>query len=1114
MKKNKMGRHYTRSFLIKVMKCYIILFFISIAELFSSNMYAQNLTLNFVNVELKSVLEDIEEKSEFSFFYNNNLIDNSQSVSINVKEKALADVLMLLFKETDIDYKFLKNQIVLFPKGNAEISKELQQLISENPSAENSRGSARILTSKALAQSQVSGTVLDEQGLPVPGANVLVQGTEVGVVTDIDGNFSLKASPGDTLEVSYIGFETVEVAATEEPMTITLRISLDQLDEVIVTGYGSQRKARVTGSALNLNMEAINGVPRAAIQESLQGNLAGVLVTSTSGQPGATPNVRIRGVGSFDAASPLYVIDGYQTTDASVMVSLNPNDIEQITVLKDAAATSIYGTRGANGVIVIQTKSGVPGKTEVSYSVQSGLSSATVAERFKPLNTSELQELLVEGVQNANIRDNDADALAYLVDNGFNPNVNTDWYDLLTRDGLYQQHDLSVRGGSEKTRFYISGGYYNQEGIIKSSALERLNSRIKVDHSFNDKLNIGVNLSYNKNISHVRPDGGILANPVRAIYRLRPDISPYNEDGTYNTDFDTTNNPVAQEKNEVRKNTTHRILAGANLNYNFAKGLSFESMINMNQAFRDNFLRFPSGYGDARPIGRGEQDTDFLFTWLFRNLLKYDVNWGDHYLTSFGGYELQKTRNKETDLTVENIPDGFEDLINGSLPTTASTEKIHSGLNSVFVNAEYSYADKYLISGSVRRDGSSNFGDNKRYGIFWSVGVGWNIAKEGFMDDVDFISDLKFRFSYGANGNDPVSGIYNLYSVNDYNGSPGLYFSALGNRNIKWEVNNPLNLGVDFSLFGGRVQGSFDWYKRETRDLLRDRPISATNGDTSIAANIGSMENTGMEFNVTTRNILNSDDGFNWTTSFNITTNENKVTKLSDDNEPIVNATSIIKVGEDFETFYLPIYAGVDLANGNALWYTDESRSEVTSVFNNASQGIIGKATPDFYAGLRNSFSYRGVTLDFQLYTAWGGLVYDTWERYNSSDGSRSLGDTGNLTRGTYERRWQNPGDITDVPAFVYGNTQTGSSSQSSSRFVYDGSFIRLREVSLSYILPLSAVEPIGLSNVRVYVKGNNLYTYIKDDRLGKDPEAGADGRLNQEIPITKTLYLGLDITF
>ena len=1113
MKKNKMGRHYTRSFLIKVMKCYIILFFISIAKLFSSSMYAQNLTLNFENAKLKSVLDDIETKSEFSFFYNNNLIDNSQNVSINVKEKSLAEVLILLFKETNIDFKFLKNQIVLFPKGNTPVPEQLPDLVYASSEIEENNESPGS-TSEQWEQNQVNGTVLDEDGLPIPGANVLLQGSEVGVVTDMDGNFTLKANEGDILEVSYIGFETVEVTATAEPMTITLKISLDQLEEVIVTGYGSQRKSRVTGSALNMNIEAINGVPRAAVQESLQGNIAGVLVTASSGQPGNTPSVRIRGVGSFDSSSPLYVIDGFQTTDEEVMVSLNPSDIQQITVLKDAAATSIYGTRGANGVIVIQTKSGVSGKTEVSYSTQSGLSSATVAERFKPLNTYELQELLVEGVLNANIRDNNADALEYLENNGFNPNVNTNWYDLLTREGLYQQHDLSIRGGSEKTRFYISGGYFNQEAIIKASSLERLNSRIKVDHSFNDKLNVGVNLSYNKHISHERPNAGALANPVRAIYRTRPDISPYNEDGTYNFDFNSTHNPLAQAEEEKRKYITHRILAGANLNYNFAKGLSFESMINMNQAFLDNTIRLPSGFGSGRPVGRGEQDTDFLFTWLFRNLLKYELNWNDHYLTAFAGYELQKTRNKETDLTVENIPDGFEDLINGSLPTTASTEKIQSGLNSVFVNAEYAYADKYLISGSVRRDGSSSFGDNNKYGVFWSVGLGWNMAKEGFMDDVEFISDLKFRFSYGANGNDPVSGIFNLYSINDYNNNPGIYFSALGNPNIKWEVNNPLNFGLDYSFLEGRIQGSFDWYKRETRDLLRARPISATNGDTSIAENIGAMENSGMEFNVITRNIINQDNGFNWTTSLNITTNKNKVTKLTGNDEPIVTPTSITKVGEDYETFYLPMYAGVDPANGNALWYTDESRSEVTAVFSNASPGIIGKATPDFYAGLRNSFSYRGVTLDFQLYTAWGGMVYDTWERYNSSDGSRRLSDMGNVTRGTYERRWQKPGDITDVPAFVYGNTQTGSISQSSSRFVYDGSFIRLREVSLSYNLPLSAIESIGLSKARVYVKGNNLYTYIKDDRLERDPEAGYDGRLDQEIPITKTIFLGLDITF
>ncbi len=1116
MKKNNYGGVFSKSFLIKVMRAYILLFLITICRVFSSEGYSQRVSLNFENIELEKIFREIESRSDYSFFYSNNVIDNSQRVSINVQDEKLERTLQLLFQNTNIDFTFVKNQIVLFPRDSVDIKKEIEELIPKNQSFIDEEEVKDYVDSlvKIIMQNPITGTVVDNTGYPLPGATVLIRGTDTGVQTDFDGNFTIQAKPGDILVISYVGFETVEVTATKKPLKVALLESVNQLNEVIITGYGVQRKSRVTGSAANLDLSAITGVPRAAVQESIQGNIAGVLVTSSSGQPGATPNVRIRGVGSFDSAFPLYVIDGFQTTDAGVIASLNPNDIEAISVLKDAASTSIYGTRGANGVIVIQTKSGRDGKTKVSYSTQSGFTSATVADRFKPLNTSELQELLVEGVQNAGIRNTDTEALDFLVSNGFNPDIDTDWYDLITRDGLYQQHDLSVRGGGEKTRFFLSGGYFNQEGIILGSGFERMNSRLKLDHHFSDRLKTSAYMSYNKSISKVRPTGGAFANPVRSIYRLRSDISPFNDDGTFNFDFNNTHNPIAQAQQEIRRNITHRILAGANLSYDIIDGLAYESVINMNQTFQDQFLRLPAGFGDGRPTGRGEQDSNFLFTWLFRNMLKYNKSWNDHNVSAFAGYELQKVRNKFSDLTVENIPDGFEDLNNGSLPTLASTEKVQSGLNSVFLNAEYSFADTYLISGSIRRDGSSSFGSNNRYANFWSVGVGWNIANESFMDALGFINTLKFRASYGENGNDPVSGIFNLFSVNDYDGNPGLVFSDLGNPDIKWEVNKPLNIGLDYSFFNGRILGSFDWYKRETTDLLRNRPISATNGDTSIAENIGSMENTGIEFDVTTRNLIETNHGFSWNTNFNITINRNEVTKLSGDNEPIIGTTSIIAVGEDFETFYLPVYAGVDPANGNALWYTDETRSEITANYNNADQAIIGRATPDFYAGLRNTISYKGLSLDFQLYTAWGGLVYDTWNRFTNSDGSRRLATTGNVSRGTYERRWQRPGDITDVPAFVYGNTQTGSSSQRSSRFIYDGSYVRLREVSLAYQLPNSAIGVIGLSTARIYLKGNNLYTFLKDDRLERDPEAGSDGRLNQEIPISKAIFLGLDITF
>ncbi len=1107
------------------MKIHSILICITLTILFSFNVYSQKISISLDKVTLQMAIKEIEKKSKYHFFYNNSLIDISKKVSFKANKQKVSKILNGLFSKTNVDFRIYKNQIVLFPKSvntSEQVFKNVLDYIEEK-SIDQPQEDA--IKKNRLLQNYIKGYVTGENNFPLPGVNVLVKGTQKGGLTNFDGNYEVEANPGDILVFSYIGFVTKEIVVTTNNINVTLKEDVNTLEQVIVTGYGVQRKSRLTGAVLNVNLNAINAIPRAAIQESIQGNIAGVLVTSDSGQPGATPNVRIRGVGSFESAFPLYVIDGFQTKDATVITSLNPNDIEAISVLKDAAATSIYGVRGANGVIVIKTKSGVAGITQVSYSIQSGLSSATVAERFKPLNTPELQELLIEGLQNAGIRNNDADALEFLVNNGFNPNVNTDWYDLLTRDGLYQQHNLSIKGGSENTRFYISGGYFNQEGVILASQLERMNTRLKIEHRFTDRLKVDLNISYNKSISKVRPDGGAFANPVRSIYRIRPDISPYNEDGTFNFNFNGTQNPVAQAQEEIRKNIDHRILAGAGVSYKVANGLTFESLINMNQTFQDEFIRLPAGFGDGLPSGgRGEQDSNFLFSWLFRNLLRYDQNWKNNSLTAFGGYEFQKTRNKLSDLTVENIPDGFEDLINGSLPTLAATEKEQSGLNSIFLNAEYAHKERYLISGSVRRDGSSNFGKNNRFAVFWSVGMGWNIANEPFMDSVSFVNDFKLRTSYGVNGNDPETGILNLFGVDDYNGNPGLLFNAVGNPNIKWELNKAYNIGLDYALFNTRIQGSIDWYTRKTTDLLRQLPISAANGGggeedidetSNITSNIGSMENTGIEFNITTRNIVSNTRGFTWTTNFNFTANKNEVTKLTEEGGlPIIEGTRITAIGEDIETFYLPRYAGVDPENGNALWYTDNTRTVVTAIYNNAEAVIIGHATPDFYAGLRNSFSYKGITLDFQLYTNWGGLVYDTWNRFTNSDGSRRLSSTGNVSRGTFERRWQKPGDITDVPAFVYGNTQTGSSSFRSSRFIYDGSYVRLREITLSYDVPSDAIYKIGLTNARVYIKGNNLYTYIKDSRLERDPESGSDGRLNQEIPISRTLFLGLDIIF
>lgn len=963
----------------------------------------------------------------------------------------------------------------------------------------------------------VTGTVTDNKGIPIPGANVIIQNTSTGVNTDFEGEFSLQAPADGTLVISYLGFQTQEKGINNKnTIKVILEEDVSKLDEVIITGYSVQKKERVTGSAEAIDVDNLVASPRGALQESFQGNVAGVQVTSNTGQPGAVPNVNIRGVGSFEGSSPLYVVDG-MPVDPAVMVSLNPNDIEAVSVLKDAAATSIYGARGANGVIVIQTRSGKAGQTVVRYSGQQGWSNPAVADRFKPLSTPEFQELMVEGVMNADLASTEEEALVYMIDNGFNPNVNTDWYDLNTRTGLFSQHNIDISGGNEDTRFFISGGYYKQEGVIPATDLERMNSRVKLDHDYNDNISIGVNLSYNKTIQNVRPSGGSHGGPVRAIYRIQPFISPYDAEGNFAYNFNNKNNPLALAKDDIRRNITHRILAGANLNYRLTDYLSYESSINMNTSFEDFFERLPAAHGDAAPIGSGHQDNNTLFSWTFRNLLRFDQTFGEsHSLTAFGGYEMTRYRNKYSSLGATNILDGFEDLVNASVPVEASTSKTIYGLNSAFTNAEYSYKDKYLVSGSIRRDGSARFSEANRHGFFWSIGLGWNIAKENFLENQNIIDDLKLRGSYGINGNDAIGNnrFKTYYSANAYNGQVGRFFEQLGNPSIQWEENKPLDIGLDFAFFNRRLNGSFDWYRREASNLLRFSPISATNGNTRIPANIGSMENKGIEISLTTRNFVSDTNGFEWRSDFNFTSNKNKITKLENNNEPIIETSEIIAVGEDINTFYLPLYAGVDSENGNALWYTDASRKETTTVYAKAEPAIVGKSTPDFYGSFRNTFEYKNFSLGFLFYVSYGGKVYDYWARYTQHDGSRRLSNNGALSRGTYERRWQNPGDITDIPRIVYGNTQSGGGSMHSSRFIYDGSYIRLREAELAYDFTPNSIKRIRLSQLRVFVKGNNLWTWIKDDRLEKDPEAGLNGRLDQNLPISSTIFIGLNATF
>ncbi len=994
------------------------------------------------------------------------------------------------------------------------------------------------LTLLGISQKTVTGTVTDTDGETLIGVNILIQGTDRGTATDIDGNFRIEvAGPDAALEFSYTGYETiVEIVGNRSIINISMSSGATTLDEIVITGYGTQRKGAITGAVSELKSDKIEQVPVASFEGTLQGNIAGLQATGIDGTPGGNTQIRIRGIGSITASSePLYVVDGILVQSGSisglngnggrstnVMAAINPNDIESVTVLKDASSMAIYGSRGANGVILITTKSGKKGKAKIELKTQVGMNRIASDKLLKPLNREQYTQLFLEGYINGG--DTPAEAQAnfdnrfrQLTDPETGQPTDTDWLEEITQTGFNQSYDLSASGGNDAARYFFSASYFDQESHIIGSDFDRLSSRMNLDVKANDYITISNRLSVSSTNQNGFVDGSAWANPLYNAFLLSPLIPIKDEAGLFNSDHKNYfpmggNNPVgALSGDDLRETTQLRFMDNFSVSVNFLKDFTFKSQWNLDYIQIDESQYKNRRYGDGRNSGGYVQE----YTTLDKNWLgTQSLNWNKtldnvHDLGVFVAYEAQKSTRKTNYGYGEDFPnDKLKTLASAASAYEASATRSEFTFASVFSKVNYSYQGKYYLDATYRRDGSSRFGADKRWGNFYSFGLAWSIGDENFIQDLGFIDYMKLRTSYGVTGNAaignfPSRGLYGY--GRDYDGSPGGEPAQIANPELTWETQKNFNIGLDFNVFK-RVSGTVEYFNRVSSDLILDVPISLTTGFDVLTQNFAEMENNGIELSLNVGIIEQKD--FTLDVGFNTTFLNNKLTKL---NEAYTDGTKRREEGLDYQSYYLYGWAGVDQSNGDPLWYTNDSETETTNDIDNAERYLIGKsATPDSYGGFNLNMSYKGFSLSSQVSFSAGNWLYEPNLRFIHGDGRLTPRSTSTWA---FENRWVPGSTDALLPQHVWGDTK-GGQNRDNSRYLYDGTFARLRNVTLSYNLPQEFISSANLSSVRVYLRGTNLLTWTKDKDLFIDPEQAINGIANSLTPAIKSFTFGLDIGF
>ncbi|WP_460471584.1 SusC/RagA family TonB-linked outer membrane protein [Emticicia fontis] len=999
----------------------------------------------------------------------------------------------------------------------------------------------------------VTGKVTStEDGSPLPGVSITVKGTTKGTTSNVDGTFRISVPANGVLQASFIGFTTLEQPINNRTIVNFLLVPATQtLNEVVVTGYGSQIKRDLTGNIVKIKGSEVADMPVTTFEQSIQGKAAGVQINQGTGKLAQGIQIRVRGQSSVSASNnPLYVIDGIPITSGDLSVAggatnptvdINPQDIESIEILKDASAGAIYGARAANGVVLITTKKGKSGKTNVTFGVQYGKSRPTNVLKF--LNTQQYMDFYRKAAANSDAIEGydvtDPDSYSAYMESFFQTQslgtlgtakqVDTNWSDLAYQDAPSQQYDLSVSGGSEKTTIFMSGQFLDQQGILVGNAFNRMTGRMNLTHKVTDKLTVGMNMgltrSYNQRVSGDRQ----FDNPQQLV--ALPPMTPATDPETGlpvgsppgDISIPVYYNALINIGNAYYNTTVHRNIGNVFGEYKFFKGLKFrtELAIDLLNQQEEQYYNSKTQRNFGAPLGYGYNRFVRVENYNTNNYFVYDNVIGAHAFDATAGMSFQNSVTKSNAAEGRDFPsDAYRMIASSARKTDASSAESRFDFLSYFARVNYKFNDRYLLGLSARTDASSRFGRDNRYGFFPAVSAGWVLSEENFLKNIQAISFLKIRASWGKTGNAEIAnfGHLGLFSGGaNYGALPGQAPSQLANPDLSWEETRQIDFGLDFGILKNRINGEIDYYEKNTTGLLLNVNVPGTTGFATQLKNVGSLTNKGFEFVLNTDNLVGQ---FKWKTSINASTNVNKITSIQGQviEGGISNMSRAVE-GQPLGVFYTVEYAGVDPANGDALFYkntpnADGSLSrETTNNYSQAQRVVVGSALPKWIGGITNTFSYKGLELSVFFNGVFGNkLNFYGVGRFSSANGRYEDNQTVNQLDA-----WTPQNTNTKVPqARLYYN----NGAQPSSRFIEDGSFIRLRNVTLAYNLPKSLISKLKINNVRLYVTGQNLLTFTKYS--GWDPEVNADDVVSNialgydfyTTPQARTIMGGLNISF